>query len=124
AVAAAGVKAGGARNLDGVDLLPHLSGADPAPPHDVLCWRYGRQMAVRAGDWKLVRHAVNADADSGPTWKKVTAARLYNLATDVGESQDLAASMPEKVAELQARWDEWNRANVAPNPGGTSQEIW
>ncbi len=48
----------------------------------------------------------------------VTAARLYNLAADVGETQDLAAAMPDKVKELQSRWDAWNVANVKPLWGG------
>ena len=44
----------------------------------------------------------------------VTAARLYNLATDPGETKDLAATMPDKVKELQAKWDAWNAGNVKP----------
>ena len=28
--------------------------------------------------------------------------------------QDLAAAQPEKVKQLQALWDEWNRGNVKP----------
>lgn len=39
AVAAAGVKAD---NLDGVNLLPYLSGEQAGAPHDALYWRFGR----------------------------------------------------------------------------------
>src|SRR6185436_18145855 len=28
-----------------------------------------------------------------------------NVSTDIGETQDLAAAMPEKVKELQSKWD-------------------
>ncbi|MEK7995853.1 MAG: sulfatase, partial [Planctomycetota bacterium] len=48
----------------------------------------------------------------------VTAAKLYNLAADIGETKDLAPAMPEKVKELQSRWDAWNIANVKPLWGG------
>ena len=32
---------------------------------------------------------------------------LYNLAEDIGEQNDLAAEMPEKVAELRAMLAAW-----------------
>src|SRR6185369_9768928 len=41
--------------LDGVNLLPFLAGQNAAAPHDALYWRFGEQMAIRSGDWKLVR---------------------------------------------------------------------
>ncbi|MBM4001096.1 MAG: sulfatase [Planctomycetes bacterium] len=116
ALAAAGAAAND--KADGVDLLPYLDGARTGPPHAALFWRFGRQMAIRAGDFKLVRYDTNADTLTGAASQPVSAARLYNLANDIGETNDLAAAMPDKVAELQSRWDEWNRANVAPLWGG------
>ena len=38
--------------------------------------------------------------------------------TDIGETTDLAAKEPDKVKELQALWDDWNKGNVAPLWGG------
>lgn len=115
ALAAAGVKAD---RLEGVDLLPFLAGAATGAPHDALYWRLGRQMAIRAGDYKLVRYDSNADTRTGDRRQPVTAAKLYNLASDIGETKDLAAAMPDKVLELQSRWDSWNQLNVAPLWGG------
>ena len=43
----------------------------------------------------------NAVSDAR-TEAKVTQPRLYNLARDLGEKEDLATARPEKVAELQA----------------------
>ena len=40
--------------------------------------------------------------------------QLYNLREDIGEANDLAAKMPEKVAELRKAYDEWNARNIAP----------
>ncbi len=113
ALAAAGVDAQPEWKLDGVNLLPFLSGEKHDAPHDALYWRFGKQMAIRSGDWKLVRYDGNADTQSGNA-EPVTTARLYNLATDIHEDQDLAATNPDKVKELQASWDAWDQANVAP----------
>jgi arylsulfatase A-like enzyme len=113
ALAAAGVEPKSDWKLDGVNLLPHLSGTAKAVPHDALYWRFGQQMAIRKGDWKLVKYDATADGGKG-----TTAARLYNLADDIGEKTDLAAKEPDKVKELQAAWDEWNKGNVAPRWGG------
>jgi arylsulfatase A-like enzyme len=97
--------------LDGVDLLPFLTGANAAAPHEALYWRFGTQMAIRSGDFKLVRYDNNVDETGA---KGVTPARLYNLAEDIGEKKDLADEKPEKLAELQAKWDAWNATLMPP----------
>lgn len=84
--------------LDGVNLLPHLTGEDPAPPHDALFWRFGAQRAVRKGNWKLT------DMGDG--------AKLFNLANDIGEKNDLAAKAPEKLRQLEADYKAWDSHNV------------
>jgi arylsulfatase A-like enzyme len=113
ALAAAGVPAKEEWKLEGVNLLPYLSGEKKAPPHEALYWRFGDQMAIRQGDWKLVRYDTNADTNKGGR-QPTSGAKLYNLAADIHEDKDLAAEMPEKVKELQSRWDAWNKANVKP----------
>lgn len=107
ALAAAGVALPQDAPLDGVDLLPFLTGANTAPPHDRLCWRAGEQGAIRMGDWKLVRGA----RGGGSAWE------LYNLAEDIGEATDRAAAGPEKVKELQAAWEAWNAQLAVPKWG-------
>jgi arylsulfatase A-like enzyme len=115
ALAAAGIEAGDAR-LEGVNLLPHLTGEKSDAPHAELFWRFGEQMAVRRGDWKLVRYGDNTKADPNESWPK-----LYNLADDIGESQDLAAERPKVVKELEAAWKAWNKDNVPPLWGGGAE---
>ena len=101
-MAAAGGEVQPEWKLDGANLLPLLEGRSDAPPHDALYWRFGVQYAVRQGDWKLVK----AHVDHAP--------RLFNLAVDLGEQNDLAAKEPEKVKRLQALWDTWNAKNEPP----------
>ena len=84
--------------LDGVDLLPYVTGEKMDAPHDALGWRFGEQRAVRKGDWKLL--------DMGQGWK------LYNLANDIAEKHDLAQQEPDKVKQLEAAYQEWNARNV------------
>ncbi|MES2793297.1 MAG: sulfatase [Planctomycetota bacterium] len=101
---AAGGKVDPAWKLDGVDLLPYLTGANKARPHETLYWRFGPQWAVRQGDLKLV---VSKGGSGSP--------ELYNLATDFAESKDLAAAQPEKVKELQAVWKKWSDEQAEPS---------
>jgi arylsulfatase A-like enzyme len=102
ALAAAGAQAKPEWKLDGVNLLPYLTGEKSDKPHETLYWRYGDQWAVRHGDWKLV---------SGPGGD--TNGELHNLADDISEANNVAADNPDKVKELKALWDEWN-AEQAP----------
>jgi arylsulfatase A-like enzyme len=124
ALAAAGVKVDSGASLDGVNLLPFLDGAKADAPHAALYWRFGQQMAIRAGDWKLVRYDLNADTRTGVRNQGVTAAKLYNLAADISETNDLAAAMPDRVKELQSRWNKWNESNLKPlwGRGGDQQK--
>lgn len=105
-------------NLDGVDLLPYLTGRDTGEPHDALYWRFGKQMAIRSGDWKLVRYDTTADGNDQP---EISMMKLYNLVNDIHEDRDLAAEMPSKVEELKSKWDRWNKSNVDPLWGGNGK---
>ena len=114
ALAAAGVKPQDAPDFDGVNLLPYLRGETKEPPHEALCWRYGRQMAVRQGNWKLVRAAEKDPNVPGadPEKEATPPPRLHDLSADPGEQRDLSADQPDKVAALQALWDQWDRLNL------------
>lgn len=102
-LAAAGATIDPAWQLDGVDLLPYLTGQNTSRPHPTMYWRFGEQWAVRHGDWKLV---VSRGGSGQP--------ELYDLAHDIGESKDLASAEPARVAELQKLYDAWNAQQAAP----------
>jgi len=93
-----------AKPLDGVDLTPYLTGEKTGRPHETLFWRFGKQWAVRQGDWKLV-------VARGGSMKP----ELYNLADDLSESKNLAADKPEILARLQATYDAWNAEQAPPS---------
>ncbi len=132
ALAAAGITAQPEKKLDGVNLLPFLEGSSNALPHEVLFWRFGNQMAVRKGDWKITLAAPRppagskaaAEEDDPPARPRLrrranrnATAQLYNLAQDVGESKDLASENPDKFKELQDDWKKWNAELIAPRWG-------
>lgn len=102
ALAAAEAPATGKAALDGVNLLPYLTGEKTGVPHERLYWRFGKQIALRQGDWKLLKVA----GDTQP--------RLYNLKDDIGEQKDLAGAEPERLQKLQAAWDAWDQTLVEP----------
>ncbi len=103
ALAAAGGKVDPAWKLDGVDLLPYLTGKQKGKPHETLYWRFGDQRAIRHGDWKLV---VGNGGGGKP--------ELYDLAHDIGEQKDLASTQPDKAKELQRLYDTWDAEQAAP----------
>ena len=110
AIIAAGGKTDPSWQLDGVDLMPYLTGKQTSRPHQTLYWRYGPQWAIRHGDLKLV---VSKGGSGQP--------ELYDLATDIGESKDLASAQPAKVKELQSLWDKWSAEQApasTPDAGG------
>lgn len=96
ALGAAGVAVPKDKPLDGVDLVPFVSGKSSGRPHEQLFWRAGPQHAARVGDWKLV------NTRAGPPM-------LFNLRDDIGEQRDLAQTQPEKLKELQAAFADWEK---------------
>lgn len=96
ALAAAGVAPAGNTKLDGVNLLPFLTGEKTEAPHEYLYWRFGAQWAIRSGSWKLVQ----ANGVNSPL--------LVNLANDIGEATDRSASEPAVHERLSTAWKAWN----------------
>ena len=108
--------------LDGESMMPALRGEafDGGPiithfPHyignrhiDYLLNRPGT--TVRVGDWKL--HRYYAD---GP--KQADRYELYNLAEDIGETEDLATEHPERVAEMDRLIEDYLERTDALRPG-------
>jgi arylsulfatase A-like enzyme len=122
ALAAAGVNPKPEWELDGVNLLPYLTGAKTGSPHEALYWRFGGQLAIRKGDWKLVKGPGLAAGPAVMQGKANTeGAELYNLAQDFGEKHNLAAQNPAKVKELATAWNVWNKELADPAWSGAKR---
>jgi len=105
-VAAMGHAVDPAWQLDGVNLLPRLTGAVDKLDERVLFWRQRNDRAVRIGDYKL--HVTKADGEEVRS--------VYNLADDIGEASPLeqvdeavAAALSRELARLDgemvaAKW--------------------
>jgi len=89
--------------LDGVNLIPYLTGARDGDPHETLCWRMKARSiwAVRRGDDKLVMQQTQEPC-------------LYDLRADLAERTDLAAQHRDRRAALQQAYDAW--AATLPEP--------
>ncbi|TRX60350.1 sulfatase [Carboxylicivirga sp. M1479] len=89
------------RTIDGVNLMPFITGQTKEVPHEALFWRLMHHGAIRKGDWKLI-------------WFDDKAPRLHNLKEDVAEQVDLSEQEPELVKELLADFLNWEKKLVAP----------
>lgn len=99
-VALADVEINPSRPLDGVDLIPYLTGTNSGKPHDYLFWRKWEQnaMAIRNENNKLVSHS---QTDQNYP-------ELFNLITDVSETTHIESKQDEVSKELLSKWQEWN----------------
>ena len=85
--------------------FPHYNGHPSARPCSV----------IRQGDWKLIVSYDPANIE------------LYNLRNDISEKQNLADTMPEMRAKLQADLESWKRSvraeEMQPNPQFAAKSV-
>ena len=95
------------RALDGKSLAPLLKTGKGESPHDYLFHQWNRGHPVLAtvpGNGELTASWAVRDAAG----KKLTVAgELYDLATDPGETKNLAQADPATVLRLRSRMEEW-----------------
>jgi len=72
---------------DGVDIWAQLTG--PPQPRQ-LYWKWAQKLALRDGNWKLLRNGGKGRF------------QLFKLDADPGEERDLAGSEPEQLARMLA----------------------
>lgn len=96
--------------LDGLSLLPLLTGKQTQSPHQAFYYYWNNELqAVRSGPWKLhfphtyrsLKNRPGTDGLPGDYIEKNCGLELYNLESDVGEKLDVAQSHPEIVQRLQ-----------------------
>ena len=115
----AGVDAPADTMLDGESLLPLFKRSGQLE-REALYWHFPAYLqgyterhgafrttpagAIRQGDYKLIEFFEDGTLE------------LYNLAEDIGETENLAERMPEKTAELHERMNDWRAQVAAPVP--------
>jgi len=110
-------------DLDGINLLPYITG-EKEPVARTLTWRFpfpAQQVdryvwAVRKDEWKLVRESVRSE-DPQLTFG-TTRTGLYRLNEDIAETNDLSDINPKKRSELQKIYDTWNDGLPVPRTEG------
>src|SRR5271167_711724 len=78
--AAAGARLPTDRVMDGLNLIPFITGTNTRSPHDTLFWRSGSYKTLLDGEWKL-----QVSARPMKMW-------LFDLRTDPTERMNLASS--------------------------------
>jgi arylsulfatase A-like enzyme len=87
---------------DSISLLPLLSGENkPVREHAVSCSMRGLP-SLRQGAWKLIFGSGSGGWTKGGDKHPV---QLYNLAEDLGETNNLAAAHPDRVVAMKARME-------------------
>ena len=81
-------------HFDGRDPTATLAG-EASSPHEYLFFEFRKWCGVRSGRWKVVRSRPDAEFE------------LYDLATDRGETRDLAKDRPEIVRQLTTAFEDW-----------------
>ncbi|MBA7680571.1 hypothetical protein ES703_88892 [subsurface metagenome] len=101
-------------NIDGISIVPTLTGRGRQKKHEFMYWEWhrynwggrknvsgGLMQAVRMGKWKAVRQGGDAPFE------------LYDLSRDIGEQNNIAVEHPQIVAKID-KWVKQNR--VEPRP--------
>jgi arylsulfatase A-like enzyme len=102
AAEAAGAALPADRTIDGVSLLPFLTGQRSDAPHKALFWRSGASQTAVVDGWKL-----NISDPPGKAW-------LFDMRNDPTERNNLAELHPDKVKELMAALNAHNAEQAPP----------
>jgi arylsulfatase A len=84
---------------DSFSLLPLLKGENKPIRENAVSASIGGTPALRSGSWKYIPAPGSGGWGKGGDQSQPV--QLYNLADDLGESRNLAAAMPEKLAEMK-----------------------
>ncbi len=103
-LAAAGLEYPFDKKLDGVNLLPYLSGENTGKPHETLYWKRGYVAAVRKGPWKYITIEGRDNV-------------LYNLDEDPGETRNVVLLHSEVAEDLENELQIWEDT-LAPSRWG------
>jgi uncharacterized sulfatase len=98
ATALAGLQSDSA--LDGVNLIPYLTGESTDAPHDVLYWRWNGQAAIRRGKWKYLTM-------TGREY-------LFDLSEDAEEQHNLLDQNSQLAQAMRDQLESWSQTLKPP----------
>lgn len=98
----------GPAEIDGVSILPALTGQGEQATPEYVYWEYPRsngiERAIRMGNWKAIQHRPDQPVE------------LYDLQADVSESTDVADAHPDVVGQAVQFMDAAH-VDQPPHPG-------
>jgi len=94
--------------LDGHDMMPVLTAAEPSPRSEMF-WQRKDDKAARVGDWKWVE----SERGNG----------LFHLAEDIGEKNDLSEENPQKLREMKQHFARWQQQMDKAAPRGPFRDF-
>jgi len=113
----AGAKLPAKQAFDGESLVPLMRGESAKTSRPAIYQHFPGYLGAGVGQYRTRPVTTMIEGD----WKIMefledNRLELYNLRDDIGESKNLAAAMPEKATELQAKLVAWRTAIKAPMP--------
>ncbi|MBK1876023.1 sulfatase family protein [Pelagicoccus mobilis] len=100
--------------IDGVDLVPHLTGENESDPHEALYWRFWGQSAIREGKWKYY-------------YFKNGVSMLFDMESEEHENRNLIQKYPEIAKRLDKKLAEFRETQQRPGfamDGASSEAAW
>ncbi len=99
------------KQLDGVDLIPFVTGKNDASPHPTLFWRNPDRgiSVIRDGDWKVIR-------------QRNETLQMFNMADDIREANPVAPESVSHLATMLEKLDAWEAGLMPPRYLGLLQE--
>lgn len=91
--------------LDGVNLVPYVTGQKKGPPHRAIFLRGGGSKgnyAVRMGDHKII------------TYNAGRGRQMFNLKNDISEKNNIINAFPERFQEIDRVREEWSKGLMEP----------
>lgn len=91
--------------LDGVNLIPYVTGAKQGSPHRAIFLRGGGSQgsyAVRMGDYKIITYNDGNDR------------QMFNLKNDISEENNIIKALPERFQEIDSVRAEWSKGLIEP----------
>ncbi|MBI5771543.1 MAG: sulfatase [Verrucomicrobia bacterium] len=101
------------REIDGVNILPLLTGTGTVQRDAYLYYRGTRLFAARLGPWKA--HFLTQTGYGVPNPETHTPPLLFNVQSDPGENRNVAADHPDVLAQIAAAVEK-HRAKLQPAP--------